>query len=431
MVKILNKINNQLPRDIVPLIYNSMWLLFDKFSRLILGLVISTWVARYLGPQEYGILAYILAYLAFFQAVVNLGLDGIVVRDISRHISKSNTIIGTVLISRIIAGIILWLTAVLIIFLQYGFEGRYLIITVITGSILLFQSSDTFDLWFQSQSNSKYTVKAKLISYIAVSLFKILLLIYNASLIYFAWAVLIEALLSAICLSYVFIKSINFSLSFSSHLFKTFIRESWPFIVSNISIVMYMRIDQIFINKYLGSSQVGLYSAILPLVNLWSFIPVIISTSIAPYLAKLRNGSIEQYNKVLSSIFRGYALLAWIVCIPMCFASGYIVPLIFGSLYEQSSKALSILIFTNLFINMGLAQTLWVLNEGKSRISLYKTIFGAIVCVSLNIWLIPRFGINGAAITAVIAQFSSAILANAFLAPHILKLQLKSLFLIK
>ncbi|ELJ7006574.1 oligosaccharide flippase family protein, partial [Escherichia coli] len=81
MVKILNKINNQLPRDIVPLIYNSMWLLFDKFSRLILGLVISTWVARYLGPQEYGILAYILAYLAFFQAVVNLGLDGIVVRD--------------------------------------------------------------------------------------------------------------------------------------------------------------------------------------------------------------------------------------------------------------------------------------------------------------------------------------------------------------
>ncbi|EPK5802924.1 oligosaccharide flippase family protein, partial [Escherichia coli] len=257
------------------------------------------------------------------------------------------------------------------------------------------------------------------------------LLIYNASLIYFAWAVLIEALLSAICLSYIFIKSINFSLSFSSHLFKTFIRESWPFIVSNISIVMYMRIDQIFINKYLGSSQVGLYSAILPLVNLWSFIPVIISTSIAPYLAKLRNGSIEQYNKVLSSIFRGYALLAWIVCIPMCFASGYIVPLIFGSLYEQSSKALSILIFTNLFINMGLAQTLWVLNEGKSRISLYKTIFGAIVCVSLNIWLIPRFGINGAAITAVIAQFSSAILANAFLAPHILKLQLKSLFLIK
>ncbi len=80
---------------------------------------------------------------------------------------------------------------------------------------------------------------------------------------------------------------------------------------------------------------------------------------------------------------------------------------------------------------MGIAQSLWILNEGKSKLSLYKTIFGALVCLTCNFLLIPEFGIVGAAISAVIAQFCSTILANAVLCRDVFMLQVKSLIFIK
>lgn len=429
MIKKIKKIH--VPASIVPAVKNSVWLLFDRFLRLALGLVTSTWIARYLGPSEYGVLAYVLTYLAFFQAVVTLGMDGIVVRDIARNLSQANLLIGSVFIARCVSSIILWLVAVIVIYFIHGFQGQYVVLTAITGAVLLFQSSDTFDLWFQSQSKSKYTVKAKFLSYLIASLLKIYFLFLHAHLIFFAITIVIESLLSALFLSYIFIKNFCFNIKFSVSMIRKLLRESWPFIISNISIIIYMRLDQIFINKYLGPSFVGLYAAVLPLANLWTFIPVIISTSIAPYIAKAKSEGENNYKRILSIIFRGYAILAWLICIPVSCLSCYLVPFLFGVEYEKSWEVLSILIFSNMFINMGLAQTLWILNEKKPQISLYKTTFGAVVCVALNVILIPRYGINGAAISAVLSQFSSAILANIVLAPEIFKLQMKSLFLVK
>ncbi|EFB9716084.1 hypothetical protein FAD65_22475, partial [Escherichia coli] len=86
-----------------------------------------------------------------------------------------------------------------------------------------------------------------------------------------------------------------------------------------------------------------------------------------------------------------------------------------------------ILIFTNLFMYLGVAQSLWIVNERKGKISLFKTILGALVCIIANTILIPKYGIAGAAVSAVLAQLTSAIMANIIVAPKILILQLKCL----
>jgi PST family polysaccharide transporter len=59
--------------------------MLDRMMRLALGLLIGAWVARYLGPAQYGELVYVLAYIAIFQAIANLGLDDIVVRKIGNN----------------------------------------------------------------------------------------------------------------------------------------------------------------------------------------------------------------------------------------------------------------------------------------------------------------------------------------------------------
>ncbi|HHY0530097.1 TPA: flippase [Vibrio parahaemolyticus] len=413
-------------------IKNSGWLMFDKLIRLLLGLLVSAWVARYLGPAQFGELAYVLAYLAFFQAVALLGMDGIIVRDIAKDKNKAGEILGTAFILRLNVGIFCWLIAIAGMVWSNGWQDRSVYITALAGVNLIFQAADTVDLWFQSQSQSRRTVIAKLVSYLVSNGLKVLLILKGAPLFTFAIVMSVEALLAMLALVYAYQKyPCQQPWQLLNLRAREMLKESWPFILSGLSIIVYMRIDQIMIKEILGESELGVYAAVLPLAMLWTFIPTTLSVSLAPMVARAKKQNQHVYWACLSNIFRGFALLGWLICIPMFLLSHYVVDFLFGDDYTSGAQVLSIIIFVNLFINMGVAQSLWILNEGKSKLSLYKTIFGAIVCVLFNFFLIPELGITGAAISAVIAQFSSTILANFILCRDVLTLQIKSLFLIK
>ncbi|MEL4300471.1 flippase [Shewanella xiamenensis] len=418
--------------SLVAAINNSGWLMFDKLFRLVLGLLVSAWVARYLGPTQYGELAYVLAYLAFFQAVAVLGMDGIIVRDIAKDITKAGEILGTAFILRLLVGISCWLIAIAGMGFSNSWQDRSVYITALAGASLVFQAADTIDLWFQSQSQSKRTVIAKLTAYIISNGLKILLILNQAPLLTFALVMSIEFLLAALALAYAYRK---FSSPHPWKLLKSqafrLLKESWPFILSGLSIIVYMRIDQIMIKEILGETELGIYAAVLPLAMLWTFIPMTLTVSLAPMVARAKQESEKAYWICLSNIFRGFALLGWLICIPVALLSSFVVELLFGSEYTNGSSVLAILVFTNLFINMGVAQSLWILNDGKSKLSLYKTIVGAIVCLTVNLILIPQLGIMGAAISAVLAQLSSTMLTNIFLCRDVFILQVKSLLLIK
>jgi hypothetical protein len=94
------------------IVENSGWLIFDKLLRMAMGLLVSAWVARYLGPESFGELAYVLAQIAFFQVIGTLGADGIVVRDIARNRDDAPTLLGTLLAMRMVVGVLCWVTAV-------------------------------------------------------------------------------------------------------------------------------------------------------------------------------------------------------------------------------------------------------------------------------------------------------------------------------
>jgi O-antigen/teichoic acid export membrane protein len=412
--------------------HNMGWLFFDKLARMMLGLLVGVWVARYLGPAQYGELAYVLAYIAAFQAVALLGMDGIIVRDIARNELDAGQILGTAFALRLIAGILCWLTAVGSIAWINGWQDRSVLITAFAGASLIFQAADTIDLWFQSQSQSRRTVVAKLVAYLFSNGLKVALILSKAPLIAFAAVMAFDVFTAAIALGVAYrYYPCNSKWKTISQQGVQILKESWPFMLSGLSIVMYMRIDQIMIKQMLGGEELGIYSAVLPLATLWQFIPMTLVASLAPFLAKQKTKSEEDYQRSLQNIFRLFSLLGWIICIPMVLLSGFIVKLLFGSAYASGSIVLIVYIFTNLFINVGVAQSLWLINENKPKLSLYKTLIGVLTCIVGNVILIPKMGIVGVAIVAVFAQFFSAMLSNLVFAPDIFRMQLRGLLLLK
>ena len=411
------------------IVANTGWLVFDRLIRVLIGLTVGAWIARYLGPARFGELSYVVAFIALFQAAANLGADAIVVRDIARAPERAADILGTAFWLRLGAGLVCWIMAALVMALLHPGERETLWMTLIVGGSLIFQASDTVDLWFQSQTRSKRTVAAKLTAYAISNGVKVVLIIIHAPLVAFAGAMSLDFALAAVGMVFAY-RGFPTPERWRAHraTMLELLAECWPFLAAGVGVIVYVRIDQIMLNELLGERELGFYSAALPLSQVWNVVPVVLTTSLAPYVARRKLEGEEPYRRALSYIFRLYAACGLAISVVTAGLSPWIIAVLYGKTFARSASVLSIHVLSNIFIYLGVAQNLWIVNERLGRLSLYKSLSGAVVSVVGNWLVIPRFGIVGCAVVYVVANFVSAVGSNWLLAPEMLAMQLRGLF---
>ncbi|NTU69965.1 flippase [bacterium] len=414
------------------IIHNTGWLLGDQALRMGLGLLVGAWVARYLGPSQYGELSYVLAFVALFQTISLLGLNGIAIRDMAKDREASPVILGTVFRLRLFASLFCWMVAVGAMSVFRHGDTKTLVLTAVIAGSFVFQAADTIDLWFQSQTQSKRTVVAKTFAYLLNSLVRVGLILNNAPLVYFAIASLIEFVLAAMALSYSYrLYPAPFKWKWDVEWGKRLLKEAWPYLLSSLAIIIYMRIDQIMLREMLGTHELGIFSAAMPLSTTWYFIPVMISQSVGPSIAKKKDGDQVGYDQ---SIDRLFSLMWWIMLplsVSIALLSNTIVRLLYGETYMASANVLAVHVFANIPVALGVMQSMWIVNERKNTLSLIKTVSGAITNIGLNLYLIPKYGAIGAATATVISYAVSAIFSNVVVAPNIFKRQIISIIYFK
>jgi O-antigen/teichoic acid export membrane protein len=404
---------------------NIGWLLFDRVLRMLIGVTVGAWVARYLGPAQFGELAYIIAFIAFFQVIAGLEADGFIVRDLARNQEDAAVILGTSLRLRVVCGVITWLAAVILMYLLHPEDGKLCLLVIVVGGMLVFQASDTIDLWFESQSQSKRTVLAKLVSYLFSNGIKVILLLNKAPLLAFAGVISLESATLAVAL-FVAYRRFPADGRWRADMAqaKKLLHLCWPFTVSGVMITAYMRIDQIMLKEMLGERELGIYSVALTLSQVWNIIPATLVASLAPFVARKKSRGEAEYRDALVIIFRFFAMMAFMGAGLTALASPWIVELLYGVQYRSSALVLSVLVFVIIFIFQGMAQTLWVVNDNVRIVNLVCTFLAALVSIATNLVLIRKFGIMGAVFSYLIAQGASVVVL-----PCLFRRDLRELYL--
>ena len=402
---------------------NTGWLLVDRMLRMLIGVTVGAWVARYLGPGQFGELAYIMAFIAFFQVIAGLEANGFIVRDIARDKEDAAIILGTSLRLRLVAGVTSWLSAILLISLLHPGDGKLCLLVAIVGATLLFQASDTVDLWFESQSQSKRTVIAKSASYLFSNGIKIILLLLKAPLAAFAGLLSLEAAALAIALTVAYRRYPTTERWRADRAqAKKLLHLCWPFIASGLMITAYMRIDQIMLKEMLGERELGIYAAALALAQVWNVIPATLVASLAPFVAREKSRGEAEYQNALVKIFRSFALMAVTGASFTALLSHWLVALLYGAEYRASAVVLCTLVFVNVFIFQGIAQSLWIINNNVRIVNLIATSLAALISIVANLFLIRSYGIMGAVFSYLIAQGTSVMLIPCLLRRDLLGL---------
>jgi O-antigen/teichoic acid export membrane protein len=394
---------------------NTSWLFAEKILRMVMGLFVGVWVARYLGAEKFGMLSYAQAFVGLFSAIATLGLNGIVIRELVKYPEKESELLGTAFILKLFGAVLtLFILYIAIQFTSNDSLTNSLIFIIASATI--FQAFNVIDFYFQAKVMSKYVVFANSVSLLLSSILKIVLILNQAPLIYFAFIVLFDSIVLAIGYIYwyfkikreFFIKKINFSFDLA----KSLLKDSWPLILSGIVISIYMKIDQVMIKEMLDSEAVGNYAVAVRLSEIWYFIPMVITLSLFPAIVNAKKISEELYYKRLQKL---YDLMVWIaisIAIPITFLSDWIVNLLYGIQYSESADVLKVHIWAGVFVFLGVASGKWFLSENLQKLAFYRTLFGAIINIILNFIMIPKYGIIGASIATLISQMVASYLFN-------------------
>lgn len=381
--------------------------------RIVSAIFVSIYVARYLGPEQFGVLSYALAIVAIFMAVSRLGMESILVRDLAKYPQQAkaymSTAFGLMMIAAI-AGLVILST--LIYFFESDEQTKIYIWIIATG--LLFQTLLVVDYNFQAQVKAKYSSIAKSIALAISSSIKIYLVWVQADLQSFAVAHAFDYLIIAIMLVTMHLvqKQQGFVLGFDKQLIKPLLKSAWPMVLSAVSAMLYMRIDQIMIKNMLDAHELGLYAAATKIYEGWIIIPFVISISLMPAIVKLKQSAPEKYEANMSKLF---ALVFWpgiLVAIIASFAGAWIIQLTFGQAYINASTVLIIVMWTAAFTALGSVTARYLTVEGMEKKIAVRTFVALVINIALNWLLIPIYGIEGAAIATLMTIVFANYLIN-------------------
>ena len=179
-------------------LFNTNWLFLEKVFRLSVSFFVGIYIARYLGPEKFGMLNYAISFVYLFGAIAGLGLRSILVRELVKgNRERVNQLLGTGFVLQTLGAIVLVLT-VNASGALVNTEDIYFYLILFISLGMLFQSFQVIDFYFQSKVLSKHTVKVHIAVVAIVNLFKLYLVFVNADLLYFAMAYFIESFVLAV-----------------------------------------------------------------------------------------------------------------------------------------------------------------------------------------------------------------------------------------
>ena len=399
--------------NLLKILDNSGWLFADKILRMGVGLFVGVWVARYLGPEQFGLLNFAIAIVALFGTVAGLGLSGIVVRDLVQKPDGTSITLGTAFVLQMIGGFLAFALAVAVVSIIRTDDDLARAIVAILGFALVFKSATVAKYWFESKVLSKYTVWVENGVFLFMAAIRVGLILIQAPLLAFVWAALAETVLASTILLIVYSRKAgrlsNWRASMTRA--KALLLESWPVILVASASMINMRLDQVMLGTMVDNTVVGNYSAAVRLAEVWLILPAIIGPSIYPAIIAAKKVNNELYRKRILQVTKSMIIGVIPVAVIITLLSGQIVHLIFGKQFILAGDYLALYIWTGVpyLIFFVLNQMFYI--ESLLKVGLVISIFTVASNIVLNFILIPIYGGIGAVIATLITTISSTLLS--------------------
>ena len=375
-----------------------------KVIQAVLALVISMLTARYLGPGQYGILGYAISAATFVTPTALLGFHAILVRELIDQPEKEGEILGTAVFSSFVSSLVMAGGIFCFNRLFSDHEALTEMTCLLYSMVLATQSVELIQYWFQAKVQNHCPAICTLIAYIFISIYQLVLIRRGRPVTWFAVAKALEYLIAAIGLWFVYWHRGGCKLSFSFARLKGMLSRSAPYILSLTLVMTFAQVDHIMVKIMLGEEATGFYSAAVTCANLTEFIFIAVIDTIRPTILEAHNDLTGSYETRLTELYSFVIYLALAQSIFITALARPIITLLYGNAYLDATGVLRLLVWYTVFVYIGFVRDIWILAEAKQKYLWRINLMGALSNIALNYLMIPKFGIEGAALASMLTQ---------------------------
>lgn len=372
--------------------------------KLLVSIGIGGWMARYLGPQNLGSLSYVAALVGLLGPLGNLGVRG----SLSAMLCEKRPLpglLGSALVIELIGTLVL--AVVLIPFALTARDPVIVGLIVLAVVSNLLSSSEVFEVELLNREKGTQIARVGTIQTIAGAVLSVLALLAQAPLLVFGGLPILQAAIRGWLLA-VAAQATTLLQLFKQASWKTsraLIQRGWPLLMAGLSVMLYMKSDQVMLEWLRGPEDVGQYSVAVRVAESLYFLPVVLSNTFLPRIGQ-GTGQFDS-DLDLRQLYRS----AWLLGIGMMAISMLLlpslIPVVFGTEFLPAKAALIWLGPAAFAVSIGCASDAWLNTQGLQKLIAQRSAVGAVTNIALNIFLISRMGFVGAALATSISYIVS------------------------
>lgn len=393
---------------------NSFWMIIQQLYSMITSFVLVALIARHLGPSEYGLISYCASVISIFTTLSGLGLDNVIVSEIVKSPEKEGRYLGTALLMRLAASLISYPMIILVVLVINPGNKILTAVAALQALGMIFHTYEVLVCWFKIKLKMVYISIAIICAITVTSVIRILLLANKASTGWFSLAISVQAFVSAIIVTAFFVRKTDVRLRFCWSDAKSLLKLSYNCIISTVSIIIYMEADKIILEKMTDSAQVGIYAAAVTLATFWQFIPSALIESSRPVVLGKRKISHEEYLEQFKLVMAGVNLMSFVFSLLMASLGWIFIRVLYGNEYMDAFIPLIILSVSSFIGISGYTRTIWITGENYYKYEKWFALTAAILNIGLDILLILKFGMIGAATATLVTYVYEVLIVPLF-----------------
>ena len=396
---------------------NATWIVTCHIAQALINLIVNMLTARYLGPSNYGLISYAASLVAFVLPIMQLGLNSILVQELVSKPEKEGETLGTAILLNLISAFFSIGLVLLFVFTTNHNETETIIVCGLYSICLIFQAVQIVQYWFQAKLLSKYTAITSLVVYTLVAGYRVVLLVTQKNIYWFAVSQAIDFLLISAILLVIYKRLNGQKFSFSIKRGKEMLSISRFYIISSMMVTIFAQTDRIMLKMMINDVATGLYSVAITCAGMTSFIFAAIIDSFRPVIVTNKLSDQKAYEKNISLLYSVIIYISLFQSLIISLFSGVIINLFYGNAYIDASNILRLVVWYTTFSYLGAVRNVWILAESKEKYLWVINLTGAIANVILNLLFIPLWGTCGAALASLITQIFTNVVLGFIIKP--------------
>lgn len=377
----------------------------------VLGIILIMYLARYFGPEGFGIYGFAYAFAQVLSFSVEFGIYYIITRDVARNKSRAMEYIWSASIIKIPLMIIIFIFIVGIVKLMNISPEKEILIYILSFSFFLTHFSQTFRGIFNAFEKMEYTALTTIMPFIFFTLLSLCIIfsgytLFESKIIPIALALVFAGIIDVLTSSILcFKKIVKFDLRVKTDLkfIKYLLKESFYLEIQQIIILIYMQSFIIFLSIYSGDTATGIFKVPYDLITQLIAIPALTAFALYPVISKLFVASENDLKMVIKKATKFLFIICFFITIFGFVVADKIIVFLYGADYLDSVLLFQVLIFAFLIHGTFYVVSYSILSANRQK---YQTINAFITCVFviiLNFLLIPKYGAIGATISMLLS----------------------------